>query len=276
MAAALSPTWLQGANGERYLYTPASVADAQCDRVEQGSRAKMPEKCDASCLAYIGRDRSVVRGVGETDASYAARCKTSIYDWHFAGLASGMIRTVLGYISPALPMARMVWASKGGTNLTQWVTAHDGAPLQTAPDSWSNLSSTPFFGDWTWDAIENRRRFWLILYVNATGTPWVTNGRAYGDGSKYGDGHLYGVGTITNAQAETLKTIVGQWKAAHSRCECLVVSLSTALFDPFYETDLPGANSTLPDGTWAKYGVNVAGNYQPARSASARYFGSIA
>ena len=275
LAYQISPTWLQGANGEKYVYAQAVMGDVTADRVEQGSRAKMPQKCDPTALDYIGRDRDVVRGLSETDASYALRCKSSIYDHHFMGMAGGVMQAILGYISPAAPLVRIVWAAFAPPLVpTQWTWINDSAPHGAIPDSWDN-ESPPYFAPWYWDTSNNRRRFWVILYVNATGTPWITDGRKYGDGSLYGDGHLYGVAGVTAAQVSTIRALVKDWKAAHSYCACIVVPLDSTLFDPFYAGDLPGDNSKLPDGTWADYGVDVGGVYQPARFANARYLGSV-
>ena len=278
LAYSISPTWLQGPVGERYIYSQAVLVDATAARVEEGSRSKMPGKCDPSCLQYIGRDRSVVRGPAESDASYAGRNNTAIYDWHFAGIAGGSLQAVLGYLSPAAPMARVVFSTTHtAQNITQWYTLADGAERGAAPDpfTWFYGSAPAYFSAWQWDQIDNRRRFFLILYINATGTPWATKCGKYGDGSKYGDGQGYGVVGLSPAQGRTLLSIIKDWKAGHGRCECVVISFDSTLFDPFYEGDLPGANSKLPDGNWGKYGKDVSGHYTRARAANARYLGSV-
>jgi hypothetical protein len=273
---AISPTWLQGDVGERYLYSAAIVLDAAVDRLEQGACGCAPQKCDPSYLPYIGRDRSTVRGLSATDANFAIRCKTAIYDWHFAGLAAGLMRTILGYLSPAAPAIRVVWSAKwSGSQPTQWYSIADGAEQGATPVSWSTQSPTGYVGEWQWDAIDNRRRCWVILYVNSEGAPWITRGRKYGDGSKYGDGHLYGVGGITANQIATLRTLCRAWKSAHAYIPWIVVSFDDASFDPFAVTS-PGANATLPDGEWANWGKDDgAGNYIAARFATARYISGV-
>ena len=274
LAYSISPTWLQGEIGEKYIYSQALIVDATADRVEQGTRAKMPGKCDPTALPCIARDRGVVKGIGDTDATYAERCRTAVTDWHFSGIAGGTMRVLLDFITiDVRPACSVVWASNGGTNLTQWYTLAEAEPRGTAPNSFSNLSATPYFFDWTWDAIENRRRFWIILHINAAGTPWIADGRTYADGSTYGDGHLYGVSGITAAQVETLRQLAGQWKAAHACCQ-IVVALDATSFDPFSTASLPGANATLPNGTWLNFGHDVAGAYVPARLSTARYLGA--
>ena len=273
----ISPTWLQDGIAEKYLYSAALVLDGTVDRVQQGVQGAMPEKCDPSFLPYIGRDRSTVRGISESDASFASRCKTAIYDWHFAGISGGVIQAVLGYLTPAAPMIRIVWSATGGwLNPTQWAWTPDGAPREQTPESISNLGASPYWCTWIWDGIANRRRFWLILYVNSTGAPWINSGTHYGDGRTYGNGHLYGVGGITAAQIETMRGLVKTWKAAHSRCEWIVVSFDPAMFDPLYTGDLPGANGSLPDGNWGSDGKDDGlGNYIYARDVNARYIPGV-
>ena len=269
MIKAISPTWLQGPLGERYLYAVIATADATADRIEQGVRSCMPQKCDPTFLPSVGRDRSTIRGISESDETYAARCQSAIYDWHFAGLAAGLMRTVLGYISDA-PHIRVVWSAKWSTSQpTQWSWLAAGASRGVAPETFSTLAATPFVAEWKWDAIDNRRRVWIVIDSGA----WITSGRKYGDGSKYGDGHLYGVAGITANQVTTLRSLVAEWKGSHAYCAGIVVSLDSTLFDPFAITS-PGANATLPDGAWANYGHDDgSGNYIAARFDAARYIG---
>ena len=276
LVANVSPPFLSGDVGARYMYTPAAELDAQIERVEQGVRASMPEKCDPSCLSSIGRDRSTVRGVYETTAGFAHRCKTAIYDWHFAGIPHGLIQILLGVLAPIAPMIRVVWAAHRNVVVrTQWEWVEDGAIPGTPPTSISGPSTChPYHVPWKWDTIDNRRRFYVILYVNQTGTPWCTSGTVYGTGRKYGDGHLYGFGDVQQSQLAALQDLVKPWKAAHSRCDWIIVSFDDALFDPLNTDTLP-ANATLPDGTWGHFGWDVSGHYTIARSQSARYIAGV-
>ena len=275
LAYAISPPWLQGDIGSRYIHSMTVLTDVQCERVRQGTLAKMPQRCDPSFLPYIGRDRTVVRGFAESDTHFALRCKTAPYDWHFAGLPGGLLGQVLGYLSPAAPMARAVWSAHALSPFTgqptQWEWIPDGAATGTSVSSWATLGSSPYFGEWFWDRLDNRRRMWLVLYANATGAPWVGDCGVYGDGSSYGDGESYGTTIVTAAQIEDIRRIIKAWKGSHARCEWIVIALDALLFDPFHTGDLPGDNSTLPDGNWAGYGKDVAGDYVHARFEGARY-----
>ena len=276
LAATISPSWLQGANGARYMYLAPVLMDAQVDRVEQGVRLKMPQKCDPTALPYIGRDRTIVRGVSESDESFALRCKTAPYDWHFAGVAgSGIMQALRGYLSPAAPMIRVVWAANNTNRPTQWAWLPDGSARGDTPTSISTMGTSPYWCTWYWDAIDNRRRCWVIIYVNATGAPWVTTGTIYGTARTYGDGHLYGLGGITAAQVQTIRALCKTWKAAHARVENIIVCFSSTSLDPLYSGSLPGANATLPNGLWANYGKASGSLYTQARFSTSRYIEGV-
>ena len=278
LAAAIAPTWLQGEVGEKYLYAQSVVVDATADRVLAGVHSYMPEKCDPSCLPYIGRDRSVIRGINETDASYAHRCKTAIYDWHFAGLGEGIMSSLLGYLSPSAPLVRVVWAAHG-TYLqpTQWEWVDDGDGPAGEVQSFSTMHPGGYAAEWHWDTIDNRRRFWVILYVNTVGDPWVAETGYYDSTTTYGDGEAYGITGISTEQCQTLLNIIKTFKSAHSRCEQVVICFDSTLLDPFNMSGTypSGYNNTLPTPNWASYGYDSSGYYSPGRSASCRFLGGV-
>jgi hypothetical protein len=276
LAAVISPTFLAGGLAEKYLYSIAIQMDAEIERIQQGTYSKMPQMCDPSCLQAIGHDRSITRGLNESDVNYALRCKTAINDWHYAGLATGVLWEILGYLSPSTPLIQLVYsANYNGSNRTQWYWINALASLQTYPNMTDNINnSMPYYIDWEWDDINNRRRFWIIIHPGILSMPWIANGRTYADGSKYGDGHLYGLSGITQQQIKSLQSIIDVWKPAHAMCEYIIIALENTL-NPFYIFDLPNANSQLPDGNWKNYGKVDGTSYVPARFDNCRFISGM-
>lgn len=257
---ALGPAWLtkdqvQGEETDsRMLYPGALVSDALLERARLGTRARFPGGgAPEDALAYIGRDRSIIRGPSESREAYEARLQRAIDDHRVRGNPWALMEQVRGYCSPHAIRCRTVdehgnWRTidRDGTRSTYRASAWDwdGSTLSAA---WA--------------------RFWLLIYPT-TGTPkqpWDREG-TWGDGATWGDdGETLG-STATPDDVQAIRSIVRTWKRAGSRCLWILVVFDDTAFDPA-DTAPP-----LPDGTWGDWSMNSGGVQVPTRSTDAIYW----
>ena len=227
--------------GFRFLWTLVAPLDAAADVLIQGIRAAQPGQGTPTALPLIGRGRGIIRGYGETDASYAARLVGWLDRWRIAGTAEAVARAVQDYIV-SKPRVRVI--SRSGV----WVTAElDG-------------SITRANATWNWDATSNPARagFWSELFVVVYPPPWGNSG-TYGDGTQYG---LTGAGPglghqASRVEAADLRGLLNQWKSAHSRIRAVIWTTDATLFDP-------AAPASCPNGSWGEWGNTGSGARGPS------------
>ena len=247
---ALVPPWLSDRNpaapsrGFRYLYSMAAVLDSMMEIAVEGMRAKYPSQGTVTALPYIGRDRRIIRGLGESNDAYAQRLIRWLDSWRIAGSARSVLEQLAPSFAPGIaPTMRIV------NNWGVWYTLSGGA------------LTIEHRGNWNWD---NRPDLWgrcWVIFYSGFGYPWSPDGH-YGDGKKWGDGRTWGT-TMTRAELATLQAIVYQWRAAQTRYVNLIVAFDLASFNPA---------SPEPDGTWGKFYKLVGGRAVPSRLQTARYF----
>ncbi len=256
------PDWLLGptgsGNGYKFLYTFALLGDMLVQFALEGANASMPDAAPTPALAYIGRDRKIRRGIGESDADYALRLVPWLDDWRLAGSAFGILHQLRGYLN-APGTLRIVTAN--GT----WWTLH--------PDGTTEKRVTLPTKNWNWDGNPHLwARFWVILYASDYG--WVRDG-TWGDGEVWGDTPASTWGAnVPLTTVQTVRAIIGERKSGYSVCKNVIVSFDNTSFDP---TTAPGA--PLPDGTWALPGRltgGATGTEIAARDARAVYWDGIA
>jgi hypothetical protein len=254
----LVPPWLSDrgkAVGFRLLYCLAAVCDAGAEVLTQGLQARFPGRGTPTALKYIGRDRGIRRGPGESDEAFAARLLTWLDDWRIAGSALSLLRQLHGFLSPNPPLLRLV------TNSGVWYTMDPNGTFSIHHASPNN---------WNWDGETNGNheaewaRFWLVIY--SASAPWSPAGNWGGEG-RWAGGQLWGF-TGTPAEIEGFKAIVSDWRAAHARCMWVIVAFDAASFDP----SAPPGSPLLPDGWWGPWHKVVGGVAVPSRLATARYF----
>lgn len=249
MITALAPTFLQGPYAQKFLYAPGLILDAVTEFAIEGVNARYPTIGTPTALPFIGRDRGIIRGFDEPDASYASRLLRAIDDWTTAGNYQSILNQVRGYLTGYAVLARMV--NTRGT--------------------WASLTSDGVFslvrrvGNWNWrnESPEQWARSWLVLYPPSD--LWVAEG-TWGDGQKYGDGGTWGT-TATSEQVASVQQICRTFKPGGTRLDWIIIALDPSSFDP---AGAPGA--PLPDGTWGWWGKDVSGVVRPSRLASARYW----
>lgn len=255
----LAPRWLTEGAGQLVGYALDVVKDAFVDRVRLGHLARFPQNsptttAPADALAAQGRDRRVVRGLNESEASYAQRLIAWLDDRKVAGNPYALMKKLAEYTG-AGPSFRTVdvrgnWYSRAA-NGTQTVSLAQG--------------------NWDWDSDlsgERWSRFWVVIYPNGL---WTESLYDWGDaaGPDWGEAPEGTWGTsATPEQVATIKFLVSDWKPAGTRCVNIIIAFDAASFDP--ATALHG--SGLPDGLWEHWSKNVGGVQVPARLSTARYW----
>lgn len=255
-ALAGGPRWLTTGEGRLVNYALDLLKDGFVKRLYLGLLARFPQDpndttgattATPDALAAIGRDRRVVRGIAETDASYARRLITWLDDRQRAGNPFMLMQQLAGYVGTANGVSFRTVDTRGN-----WY-ARDAAGVETSSIKQAN---------WNWDGLSSPlwSRFWVIIYP---GTLWSAEG-TWGTGT-WGDTTGVLGATVTQEQAATLRTIVADWKPAGTRGEIILALGGTSTFLP---------TAPEPDGLWGKFYKYVGGVAVATRLASGRYFGA--
>ena len=247
--AAYVPRWLSdrpGLNvGFRTLWAVAAAYDASLEVLVRGIQAAWPGVGDPSALGAIGSSRGIVRGLGDTNASYASKLQT----WHDQHRARGSARELCRQIQAYLPHRPLVRV------ITRW-------GWWTSIDSAGTISTVS--AAWDWDSVSNPERntaaapWWSDLFVVIYSVPYAKqetlgSGLVVG-GTNEGIGHKCPV-----EQFDALAGLLAEWKAGHSRIRAVIWSPDPTYFVP------GGAN--VPDGRWGQWSMDVGG----VRVVSSRY-----
>jgi len=247
----IAPRWLTEGDGELVGYSLDLIKDAFVERVRLGLLARFPQQ-DATgtpgapdALAAMGRDRRVVKGLSETDASYARRLLAWLDDRKTAGNPFALMQKLAEYT--------------GAGPAFRTVDMHGNWYERAADGTRSFLLKQE---NWDWDntvTSERWARFWVIIYPNGL---W-TSEDDYADPIDWNEeGHTWGT-TATSEEVETVRALVADWKPAGTRCVNIIIALDPASFDP---------TAPEPDGLWGHWSKVVAGVRVPARLSTARYW----
>lgn len=249
----LVPSWLNTGEGELVGYVLMLFNDATLERLYLGHLARFPQQgpdgspAPTDALDALGRDRGMVRGIGETDTSYAARLTQWLVDARTRGTAFTLMKQLAAYCDYD--------GSKGCSfrvvdNRGNWFS-RSSAGVET-----SSLNT----GNWDWDGDTAKwSRFWVVIYP---GTRWGVEG-TFGDGALYGDTTGTLGNTATPEQVATVRSIIAEWKPDGTRGQ-VILATSGSTFDP---------TAPEPDGLWSEWSKYSGGTAVASRLASGRYFG---
>jgi len=243
-----TPTWLLDRTveglvvGYSFLWVLISGLDNLTDYAVQGLKAAWPGVGTSTALSQIGRTRGIIRGEGESDDDYAARL-IKWWDRMKRLGAAEAIATELHEFLSTHPVVRVV--NRAGV----WVTcAADGTLTKEGPHS-----VDPTISAWDWDSLSNPERndpaapYWSDLWVIVYDPPFAIDG-TWGDGDVYTVRGL-GFGQQNTAnQYQQICALARTAKMAGSCIRAIVWSYDATKFDPH------NAGSTLPDGTWGRWG----------------------
>lgn len=251
---ALGPTWLTS-EGDSLLvgYSLDLMRDAFVERLRLGLMARFPQQDKAGtpapsdAIAAMGRDRRVVRGLNESDASYITRLLAWLDDRKTSGNAFTLMQRLSEYLGAGCVFRTV-------DNSGNWYTrAVDGTRTLLINQA-----------NWDWDHNSAKwSRFWVVIYPPSS--LWVPE-NTWGTGT-WGDGGTWGT-TATVDEVTTVRSLIADWKPAGTRCVNIIVAFDPASFDPTSAVDSTG----MPDGLWGHWSKNVAGVQVPARLSTARYF----
>lgn len=265
--ASVVPKWLSnrlGLNvGYKILFAAATQGDIFLEYAIEGVQAWMPgltlgapgQALDAStALGIMGASRGIQQGPGESDASFVIRLRMWLDLWRLAGRPGGMLLALLGYMLPSKPLVRTV------DNSGNWYTyLLNATPFATRPPgtpTLSTLSNGDGHPNWRWDSLGPFWQYgfawwrvWPIIYSPA-GSVFPVPTAKWGT-FHWGDGTCWGWGG-TAAQAQSLLSLIRQWKAAHVLVQ-LIVSYDATYFLPTSNFADPG----MPDGHWGMFGKVV-------------------
>ena len=250
----LAPSWLTSGDGERVLASLSLMLDDFSARARLGLLARFPGYAPEDALPALGRDRRIIRGIGEPAAAYGERLTGAFDELRTRANPFTLLRQLRAYLQ-ANCVVRTV--DRRGN----WFTIDaDGAE--------SYVQAT---GNWDWDgtpASPDWARFWVIICPENGTTPWAPSGN-WGDPTLYGNGVFGNAGytfgtTATPEQVAAVRSIIREWKPAGTTCEWVIVAFDAATFTP--------AGATDPAGGWGNWSDGAGA---PARLATARYWRGV-
>lgn len=257
----ISPGWLRGDVGERFMYPFGAILDMLEQWGTDGTYARYPGLGTPTGLSYTGRDRGIRRGISEPDNAFARRQRRTILDKKTAGGAFTLLQQVRGYLDQYAVRVRTV------DNSGNWFTIEaDGTQVYNGNQ-----------GNWDWDSETNPSaatewsRWWLIIYPLDSGL-WPKS-PSWGDPALWGGtwedtpGLCFG-NQATPEQVASVRAICREWGGDTGRqLVRIIIAYDEDSFDP---EGAPGA--PLPDGWWGHQSKVVGGVYVPSRLATARYW----
>lgn len=244
----VAPKWLSAGDGGLVLGSLGIMLDAVTERVRLGLRARFPELAPTDALVALARDKRVIRGLEDTDASLGARVRAGFDSAKVWGSSFGLMDELRAYLGQD-------WKIRTVDNSSNWYEVDtDGTR------SWSLQA-----GNWDWDGhSELWSRFWVIIY--ADGAP-IENTNQWGDPLEWGEEGLTWGSTASSALVKSIRAIVKLRKPAGTRCPYIIIAFDPASFDML---GAPGA--PLPDGTWGPPAKLVGGQWVTTRLDTAAYW----
>jgi hypothetical protein len=254
----IAPTFLLGPNLGRYRFAMSLQWDALGDAASYAVRERFPLTCGDDALPYLQQDRQIDRGPNEPRPSYQQRLIEWLDLWRVAGGAPSVLRALSSYFLPGSADIETV-NDTTEDDLTAWNT--------NATDPPTHIVANP--GNWNWDDTRVPGRAWVIIYNG----PWAQS-VTWGGGQRWGDGWCYGFNGNVDV-AQTLRMLVGKWKAAGCSVPFIIIAFDPSWFVP----TLPPGSPLLPDGTWgdAWKVITVGGEriYVQSRTETAIYIDGV-
>lgn len=269
---ALAPIWLNTGNNRNLLITFGDGQQAIIDKMRQAMRAHLPGEGTVTALPYIGDDRVLPKGTGETDDAYAIRLRKAFATWQKAGSARAVMSQCIVYAGTYIAkpanftdLAQTVQNSDGSHYAT-WNEYYTGSDTSLPPAHITK--STP---NWNWDNHYDWWRTWLVMYagtgsVIAAAPPWGAG--------VWGDPNISWGFNIPSSFFAGLRRTVRQWKSAGTYYPWVIFSFApgnnAGTVSPLGPSSTPGVGN--PDGTWGHWGtVNGNGFFVPSRPSTFRF-----
>jgi hypothetical protein len=235
------PVWMTRSVGFRFIAAMIMLADAGVEMLFAGLFARYPGLGTATALPYIARSRGILRGVNESDTSFAARLLLWLDRWRIAGSMLAVAHAMQDYAANG---AVVKVVNRAGVMLT----------LNTDGKTWS----VNYTSGWNWDGTSNPERagFWSECWVIIFNPPWAQFG-----GWPAGPSPL-GALNMPAIDHDNIKAMLQQWKSAHTFIRCVILSYDPTLFDPTN-------TAKMPNGKFGQWSYPTSGN--AAKVISDRY-----
>lgn len=222
----------------RFLLSGALLADLAAEVLAQGLMSWFPGLGTPTARPWIARARGLTRGPAELAAEFDAR----LVGWLDAHARKGntreLIRQIQAYV-PGKPRVRAI------TRSGVWTTLESNGTI--------TVESAP----WNWDGVlhPERSEYWSNLFVVIYTSAWKEQAAIGSPGLVAGLNEGVGL-KIPKTQAQEIRSIIGEWKAARTRVRCVIFCPDPSLFDPTNP-------ATCPDGTWGAWSAPSGFGYHP-------------
>lgn len=248
MLAAIAPPWLADRPGLRtgyaLLFTAALAVDMAIDAAVQALYARFPGLGTPTALPMLARDRGVIRSPADTDATFAVRLRSWMADRYYMGTMRGLARQVQAFL-PDHPRVRVI--NRAGVTFTREADGSEATATMV----------------WNWDGVSHPSRAgrWSDLWIVVYSTAYPLAG-TWGDGALWGGTDGFGH-DVPSVDAAALRSIVQDWKAAHSHVVAMIWTQVDSDFNP-------AGGGRMPDGTWGEWGYGDP--YLPTRPSDLRFW----
>lgn len=195
----LLPSWLTQEEGEKVAFSLAAVKDAFVQRTREGLLARFPQYGPADAFEFHGRDRKIIRGLNESDETYAARLLRWLDDHPNRGGPYALLEQVGAFWDNAF--------ASGPLDL--YLIFRNGRTFHRDPTTkeitYTNIT-------WDYDSLPGKwARWWLVIYwpdgsIGADGL--------WSDPGTWDDGGVWD-SNLDGETVERLRRVPRAWNAAH-------------------------------------------------------------
>lgn len=268
---ALSPRWLNEGNNKKLMTVLGDSQDDGIDKMRQAMKAHLPGVGTVTALPFIGDDRVLPKGNGESDVAYAARLRMAFQTWQHAGSARAVMSQCVvyagNYITRPANWGQLTQSihDSGGNAWTTWDTYQYNSDVAQPPNH------ITVAGNWNWDNTYDWWRTWLV--INSTPGSTIAPARPWGSGA-WGEAGISWGFNVTSEFFSGMRRIVRQWKSAATYYPWIIFTFDggdgTSVVPIFMPNNAAGVGN--PDGTWGRWGTVVfGGNYAPSRPSTLRF-----
>lgn len=99
-----APPWLGQPYGQQWVGAHGAVKDALVAQLKQSVKVRFPLVAPPDALQLLGNERSIIRGINESNTAYAGRVQRAWDSWQWGGTAFGILSQLyaIGYTSTVI------------------------------------------------------------------------------------------------------------------------------------------------------------------------------
>jgi hypothetical protein len=206
---AASPRWLTRFFGLRIMYVLGAHMDAIVDAFLATLRHKFPgSTVRTDSFAVVGSERKMIRGISESDDSYAQRLRGYVEAHKHRGSAYELLRQLYVYFYPS--NFQITLAYPGGRFIQM-----DAAGVIT------DMPST---------FVNGNVAAWAHAHLFYELTTGAVGADTWADGGTWDDGGVWD-SSLTGAQVAQYRAIPAAWNAAHCKLTLTLLEGSDGIWD---------------------------------------------